>query len=143
MVNHVSRTAKEVLPAYNLHKYMINYLSRTAKERLQPITSISKASSRCLSAVTVTCARGMQACLTTFCEEEVLSAEEGWNCCNCHRMGVTATKQLSVSRRPSVLVIQLVRFDASGNKVSLIVQMQSSAAHLCCSVLPQWMVADN
>ncbi len=85
----------------------------------------------------------MQACLTKFCGEEVMSAEDGWKCYQCHRMGVTATKQLSVSRLPSVLVVHLVRFDALGNKVSLIVQMQSSAAHVCCSVLPLWMVAVN
>ena len=122
---------------------MINHSLRTAKERLQPIASISPVrhpagavSRRCLSAVTVTCARGMQACLTTFCEEEVMSAEEGWNCCRCHRMGVTATKQLSVSRLPSVLVVHLVRFDARGNKVSFIVQLRSSTVHLCCSVMP-------
>ncbi len=78
----------------------------------------------------------MQAYLTTFCEEEVMSAKDGWKCCQCHGMGVTATKQLSVSRLPPVLVVHLVRFDAWGTKVSLIVQMQSSAAHLCCSVMP-------
>ncbi len=36
-----------------------------------------------------------------------------------------ATKQLSVFRLPSVLVIHLARFDARGNKVSFIVQMLS------------------
>ncbi len=125
MVTHVSSTAKELSPAHKLHQ--------------QSEMSCWNSLTQCIAAVDdcpVTCACVMQACLAKYCEEEVVSAEDGWNCCQCHRMGVTATKQLSVSRLPSVLVIHLARFDARGNKVSFIVQMLSSAAHLCCSVLP-------
>ncbi|DBA99441.1 TPA: Ubiquitin carboxyl-terminal hydrolase 25 [Trebouxia sp. C0006] len=54
-------------------------------------------------------------------------------------MGVTATKQLSLSRLPSVLVIQLVRFDALGNKNETPIRVPPTldiAAHCSKEALP-------
>lgn len=52
-------------------------------------------------------------CLDAFVKEEVLEKSEAWNCPNCKTLR-KATKQLSLSRLPPVLMIHLKRFSFKG-----------------------------
>lgn len=51
-------------------------------------------------------------CLRSYCQEERLSGEEEWKCpyCKCQR---EATKQITLTRLPQILVIHFKRFSAS------------------------------
>lgn len=51
-------------------------------------------------------------CLRSYCQEEMLSGDEVWKCprCKCER---EATKQITLTRLPKVLVIHFKRFSAS------------------------------
>lgn len=51
-------------------------------------------------------------CLRSYCQEEMLSGDEVWKCsyCKCER---EATKQITITRAPQVLVIHFKRFSAS------------------------------
>lgn len=51
-------------------------------------------------------------CLRSYCQEEMLSKEEMWKCsyCRCER---EATKQITITRAPQVLVVHFKRFSAS------------------------------
>ncbi|RIA96486.1 hypothetical protein C1645_687798 [Glomus cerebriforme] len=52
-------------------------------------------------------------CLNSFIKEEILDGDDAWNCprCKCRRR---ATKQLTISRLPDVLLIHLKRFSFNG-----------------------------
>ena len=51
-------------------------------------------------------------CLRSYCQEEMLSGDEVWKCpnCNCER---EATKRITLTRLPQVLVVHFKRFSAS------------------------------
>ena len=51
-------------------------------------------------------------CLRSYCQEEMLSKDEMWKCsyCKCERQ---ATKQITITRAPQVLVVHFKRFSAS------------------------------
>ena len=51
-------------------------------------------------------------CLRSYCAEEMLAGDEVWKCpsCRCER---EATKQISITRLPQVLVVHFKRFSAS------------------------------
>ena len=51
-------------------------------------------------------------CLQSYCQEEMLSGDEVWKCphCKCER---EATKRITITRIPQVLVIHFKRFSAS------------------------------
>ena len=51
-------------------------------------------------------------CLRSYCQEEMLSGDEVWKCphCKCERV---ATKQISITRAPQILVVHFKRFSAS------------------------------
>ena len=51
-------------------------------------------------------------CLRSYCQEEMLSGDEVWKCphCDCER---EATKRITITRLPQVLVIHFKRFSAS------------------------------
>ena len=51
-------------------------------------------------------------CLRSYCQEEMLSKDEMWKCshCRCER---EATKQITITRAPQVLVVHFKRFSAS------------------------------
>ena len=51
-------------------------------------------------------------CLRSYCQEEMLSGDEEWKCphCKCER---EATKRITLTRLPQVLVIHFKRFSAS------------------------------
>ena len=51
-------------------------------------------------------------CLRSYCQEEMLSGDEVWKCpyCKCER---EATKRITITRVPQVLVIHFKRFSAS------------------------------
>ena len=51
-------------------------------------------------------------CLRSYCQEEMLSKDEMWKCsyCKCER---EATKQITITRAPQVLVVHFKRFSAS------------------------------
>ena len=53
-------------------------------------------------------------CLDAFVSEEVMEKEDAWNCPNCKALR-RATKQLSISRLPPVLLIHLKRFTTKGH----------------------------
>ncbi|CAG8507712.1 20538_t:CDS:2 [Dentiscutata erythropus] len=55
----------------------------------------------------------LEMCLKNFIKEEILDGNDAWNCprCNCPRR---ATKQLSISRLPDILLIHLKRFSFYG-----------------------------
>ncbi|KAF9284528.1 ubiquitin-specific protease doa4 [Mortierella alpina] len=66
----------------------------------------------------------LQSCLNAFVEPEVLEGENAWNCPHCKKPR-KATKQLTISRVPDVLLIQLKRFSSEGpfkNKIKAMVQ---------------------
>ncbi|PYH91942.1 ubiquitin C-terminal hydrolase [Aspergillus ellipticus CBS 707.79] len=51
-------------------------------------------------------------CLSSYCQEEMLSGDEVWKCpyCKCERV---ATKQIIITRAPQILVVHFKRFSAS------------------------------
>ncbi|KAH7914581.1 hypothetical protein BJ138DRAFT_1123351 [Hygrophoropsis aurantiaca] len=55
----------------------------------------------------------LQACLDAFVKEEVLEKSEAWHCPNCKTLR-KATKRLSLSRLPPILLIHLKRFSFKG-----------------------------
>ncbi|KAG1812891.1 uncharacterized protein BJ212DRAFT_438172 [Suillus subaureus] len=55
----------------------------------------------------------LQLCLDAFVKEEVLSGTEAWHCPYCKTLR-NATKQLSLSRLPPILLIHLKRFSHKG-----------------------------
>ncbi|KAH7922616.1 cysteine proteinase [Leucogyrophana mollusca] len=55
----------------------------------------------------------LQACLDAFVKEEVLEKSEAWHCPNCKALR-KATKRLSLSRLPPILLIHLKRFSFKG-----------------------------
>ncbi|KAF9648660.1 cysteine proteinase [Thelephora ganbajun] len=55
----------------------------------------------------------LQACLDALVNKEVMTGSEAWNCPNCKTLR-QATKQLSLSRLPPVLMIHLKRFSFKG-----------------------------
>ncbi|KAI1320905.1 ubiquitin-specific protease doa4 [Mortierella claussenii] len=63
-------------------------------------------------------------CLNAFVEPEVMEGDNAWNCPHCKKPR-KATKQLTISRVPDVLLIQLKRFSSDGpfkNKIKAMVQ---------------------
>jgi ubiquitin C-terminal hydrolase len=48
-------------------------------------------------------------CLQTYCAQEKLTETERWECSSCHER-VRATKKLSVSKTPDILIVHLKRF---------------------------------
>ncbi|TBU43823.1 cysteine proteinase [Dichomitus squalens] len=55
----------------------------------------------------------LQQCIDAFVKEEVMEKSDAWNCPHCKTLR-KATKQLSLSRLPPVLLIHLKRFSAKG-----------------------------
>ncbi|EMD39329.1 hypothetical protein CERSUDRAFT_64183 [Gelatoporia subvermispora B] len=55
----------------------------------------------------------LQQCLDAFVKEEVMEKSDAWNCPHCKTLR-KATKRLSLSRLPPVLLIHLKRFSAKG-----------------------------
>ncbi|TDL26727.1 hypothetical protein BD410DRAFT_895341 [Rickenella mellea] len=55
----------------------------------------------------------LQQCLDAFVQEEVMEKSDAWNCPNC-KTKRKATKRLSLSRLPPVLLIHLKRFSFKG-----------------------------
>ncbi|KAF8507957.1 hypothetical protein BU17DRAFT_56970 [Hysterangium stoloniferum] len=55
----------------------------------------------------------LEQCLDAFVKDEVLEKSEAWNCPNCRTLR-KATKKLSLSRLPPVLMIHLKRFSFKG-----------------------------
>jgi len=55
----------------------------------------------------------LQQCLDSFVQEEVMEKTDAWNCPNCKTLR-RATKRLSLSRLPPVLLIHLKRFTTKG-----------------------------
>ncbi len=51
-------------------------------------------------------------CLRSYCQEEMLSKDEMWRCSNC-KCQREATKQITITRAPQVLVVHFKRFSAS------------------------------
>ncbi|KAL5536690.1 DOA4 [Sanghuangporus sanghuang] len=56
----------------------------------------------------------LQQCLDAFVQEEVMEKEDAWQCPNCKTLR-KATKKLSISRLPPVLLIHLKRFTTKGH----------------------------
>ena len=56
-------------------------------------------------------------CLRSYCKEEKLGRDELWKCpyCKCER---EATKQITITRAPKVLVVHFKRFSASKNETA-------------------------
>lgn len=55
----------------------------------------------------------LQACLNALVNQEVMEKSDAWNCPNCKGLR-KATKQLSLSRLPPILLINLKRFSFKG-----------------------------
>ncbi|KAF9429781.1 ubiquitin-specific protease doa4 [Entomortierella beljakovae] len=69
----------------------------------------------------------LTSCLNAFVEPETMDGDNAWNCPNCKKAR-KATKQLTISRVPDVLLIQLKRFSSDGpfkNKIKAMVQYPS------------------
>ncbi|GJJ68477.1 ubiquitin carboxyl-terminal hydrolase 8 [Entomortierella parvispora] len=63
-------------------------------------------------------------CLNNFVEQEVMEGDNAWHCPGCKKAR-KATKQMTLSRLPDVLLIQLKRFSSDGpfkNKIKAMVQ---------------------
>jgi len=52
-------------------------------------------------------------CIDAFVKQDTIAGENVWNCPNCNRPQ-PATKQLRIARLPSILIIQLKRFQYEG-----------------------------
>ncbi|KAG0092745.1 ubiquitin-specific protease doa4 [Podila epicladia] len=66
----------------------------------------------------------LASCLNNFVEPETMEGDNAWNCPNCKKPR-KATKHLTISRVPDVLLIQLKRFSSDGpfkNKIKAMVQ---------------------
>ncbi|KAF9320695.1 ubiquitin-specific protease doa4 [Podila horticola] len=66
----------------------------------------------------------LASCLNNFVEPEIMEGDNAWNCPNCKKPR-KATKHLTISRVPNVLLIQLKRFSSDGpfkNKIKAMVQ---------------------
>ncbi|KAF9127736.1 ubiquitin-specific protease doa4 [Mortierella sp. 14UC] len=66
----------------------------------------------------------LTSCLNAFVEPELMEGDNAWNCPKCKKAR-KATKQLTISRVPDVLLIQLKRFSSDGpfkNKIKAMVQ---------------------
>ncbi|KAF8937450.1 ubiquitin-specific protease doa4 [Haplosporangium gracile] len=66
----------------------------------------------------------LTSCLNAFVEPELMEGDNAWNCPNCKKPR-KASKQLTISRLPDVLLIQLKRFSSDGpfkNKIKAMVQ---------------------
>ncbi|KAF9901611.1 ubiquitin-specific protease doa4 [Linnemannia zychae] len=66
----------------------------------------------------------LTSCLNAFVEPELMEGDNAWNCPNCKKPR-KAVKQLTISRVPDVLLIQLKRFSSDGpfkNKIKAMVQ---------------------
>ncbi|KAG0343335.1 ubiquitin-specific protease doa4 [Podila humilis] len=66
----------------------------------------------------------LASCLNNFVEPETMEGDNAWNCPSCKKPR-KATKQLTISRVPDVLLIQLKRFSSDGpfkNKIKAMVQ---------------------
>ncbi|KAK3807841.1 MAG: hypothetical protein J3Q66DRAFT_289072, partial [Benniella sp.] len=66
----------------------------------------------------------LTSCLNAFVDPEVMEGEDAWNCPHCKKPR-KAIKQLTISRVPNVLLIQLKRFSSDGpfkNKIKAMVQ---------------------
>ncbi|KAI8604102.1 hypothetical protein EDD21DRAFT_301285 [Dissophora ornata] len=66
----------------------------------------------------------LSSCLNSFVEPEVMEGDNAWNCPHCKKPR-KATKQLTISRVPDVLLIHLKRFSSDGpfkNKIKAMVQ---------------------
>ncbi|KAF9359344.1 ubiquitin-specific protease doa4 [Mortierella sp. AD094] len=66
----------------------------------------------------------LSSCLNAFVEPEIMDGDNAWNCPHCKKPR-KATKQLTISRVPDVLLIQLKRFSSDGpfkNKIKAMVQ---------------------
>ncbi|EIN03845.1 cysteine proteinase [Punctularia strigosozonata HHB-11173 SS5] len=55
----------------------------------------------------------LQQCLDAFVKEEIMEKSDAWNCPHCKALR-RATKQLSLSRLPPILLIHLKRFSSKG-----------------------------
>lgn len=55
----------------------------------------------------------LQNCLNEFTKEEVLDGDDAWHCPNC-KQPRRATKKLTITRLPVILIIHLKRFTNSG-----------------------------
>ncbi|KAF9101438.1 ubiquitin-specific protease doa4 [Mortierella sp. GBA35] len=55
----------------------------------------------------------LTSCLDAFVKSEVIKGDDAWNCPRC-KVPRMATKQMTISRVPDVLLIQLKRFSADG-----------------------------
>ncbi|KAK3839771.1 MAG: hypothetical protein J3R72DRAFT_370139 [Linnemannia gamsii] len=66
----------------------------------------------------------LTSCLNAFVDPELMEGDNAWNCPSCKKPR-KATKQLTISRVPDVLLIQLKRFSSDGpfkNKIKAMVQ---------------------
>ncbi|KAF9921285.1 ubiquitin-specific protease doa4 [Linnemannia zychae] len=66
----------------------------------------------------------LTSCLEAFVASELMEGDNAWHCPNCKKPR-KATKQLTISRVPDVLLIQLKRFSSDGpfkNKIKAMVQ---------------------
>ena len=66
----------------------------------------------------------IQDCLTDFCREEVLDNDDAWHCPVCKKAR-EATKKLTITRLPHILIIHLKRFTNDGrwnDKLTKLVQ---------------------
>ncbi|KAF9198608.1 ubiquitin-specific protease doa4 [Haplosporangium sp. Z 27] len=66
----------------------------------------------------------LASCLKSFTDLETMEGDNAWNCPHCKKPR-KATKQLTISRVPDVLLIQLKRFSSDGpfkNKIKAMVQ---------------------
>ncbi|KAF9170063.1 ubiquitin-specific protease doa4 [Mortierella sp. AD011] len=66
----------------------------------------------------------LSSCLNAFVEPEIMDGDNAWNCPHCKKPR-KATKTLTISRVPDVLLIQLKRFSSDGpfkNKIKAMVQ---------------------
>jgi len=78
-------------------------------------------------------------CLDAFVKSEVMEKTDAWHCPNCKGLR-RATKQLSLSRLPPVLLIHLKRFQAKGpftDKIETLVDFPLRSLDLTSYMPPQ------
>ncbi|CAG8613555.1 6568_t:CDS:2, partial [Acaulospora colombiana] len=80
----------------------------------------------------------LEMCLKHFVKEEILDGDNSWHCPNCNSRR-RASKQLSISRLPDVLLIHLKRFSFNGpfrDKLEMMVDFPIWNLNLTAYVLP-------
>lgn len=125
---HREKMAMQVASGYEWGRYLhlnhsiiVNWLQGQLASRLRCLTcSVTSTTYSPFMYLTLPIPEGTKGrnvslhdCLQEFCREEVLEQDDQWNCPACKKPR-KATKKLTITRLPHVLIVHLKRFSSKG-----------------------------